>query len=162
MAAVFCTAILLISSPLLGVTILEPDTWTPPALWLYLTLAVEILLSLWLLYTWLIQGFSPPPHANRGMQLRSPPSVWRPRMTGLRWLVLLAVVCSLFVVSIPLLRTAEYRSRAEAHARHLRSARSLLYEPPGLRDWHRRMQKKYERAALRPWLPVASDPPEPE
>jgi hypothetical protein len=27
---------------------------------------------------------------------------------------------------------------------------------------HRRMQAKYDRAARRPWLPVAPDPPEPK
>ena len=29
-------------------------------------------------------------------------------------------------------------------------------------EWHERMGRKYRRAADRPWLPVAPDPPEPE
>ena len=30
-----------------------------------------------------------------------------------------------------------------------------------LYDYHRRLRDKYESAAARPWLPVASDPPSP-
>jgi hypothetical protein len=30
-----------------------------------------------------------------------------------------------------------------------------------LYDYHRRLKEKYERAAARPWLPVAPDPPSP-
>jgi hypothetical protein len=29
-------------------------------------------------------------------------------------------------------------------------------------DWHKAMRRKYQLAASRPWLPVASDPPEPK
>jgi hypothetical protein len=40
--------------------------------------------------------------------------------------------------------------------------RSQVEPNPRKLEFHRSMRRKYERACDYPWLPVASDPPEPE
>jgi hypothetical protein len=56
-------------------------------------------------------------------------------------------------------RTVTYRMRAEYHAQYLNTGRSLLYDSTALRQWHERMQRKYEFAASHPWLAAETDPP---
>jgi hypothetical protein len=59
-------------------------------------------------------------------------------------------------------RAVTYRMRADDHVRYLQSARLYLYDSTELREWHERMRRKYEAAALNPWVPVERDTPPPE
>ena len=40
--------------------------------------------------------------------------------------------------------------------------RTFIAEPLKKNEWHRNMYSKYRRAASYPWLPIESDPPEPD
>ena len=67
-----------------------------------------------------------------------------------------------------------YLDRAEREERFARDLRALGYRGEFGRDfpdldryrcratYHDALRRKYERAAARPWLPVAPDPPEPD
>ncbi len=97
-----------------------------------------------------------------------------------RWLM---IAVALLVISLGLMQR---RSRALALAEHHRSqivsqiwvcgkGSSRIYHyyvdglgnPPTTRqikssEWHRKLYSKYLRASHYPWLPIESDPPEPE
>ena len=89
----------------------------------------------------------------------------RMQLTIRRMMIAVAVVAVAFSIPVGL------RSRSEALARnsqaHFRAANDLLFSPrrPAGASrfyWHVQLGKKYRSAATRPWLPVESDPPEPE
>jgi hypothetical protein len=102
----------------------------------------------------------------------------RPRFT-LRWLMVAVAVLG---ASLGLWRrSVEFRERADELTHVLIPHRLMPDRLPGIitpviqraRDekarrnaiwypWARDMVAKYERAARYPWLPVGSDPPEPE
>ena len=98
-----------------------------------------------------------------------------PRMTTRRWMVVVAVLALLAGVAIEL-----QRRRARFHAIAARNRakeinpqfpylsitykewESLTKRWPRLRPYYAAMRKKYEFAERYPWLPVGSDPPEPQ
>jgi hypothetical protein len=86
----------------------------------------------------------------------------KPRLTVRRLLVIVALAALATQAGLTGWRAWNYRKRAADHARYLRSARSLIYDSGELRGWHDQMQRKYERAASRPWLSVEPDSPPPE
>jgi hypothetical protein len=114
-----------------------------------------------------------------------------PRMTARRWMIVIAIAATLVAVKVHLSRLAdEYRaiagyhesqSQAVAGARHWSGSLdgdtiiSIGCDgcgPEGDEElkgrdltmflWHKRLSKKYDFAALRPWITVPPDPPEPD
>jgi hypothetical protein len=85
-----------------------------------------------------------------------------PRMTVRLLLVIVALAGLATEAALIGWRAWSYRKWAAEHARYLRSSRSFIYDSSELRGWHDQMRRKYERATLRPWLPVEPDPPPPE
>jgi hypothetical protein len=101
-----------------------------------------------------------------------------PRMTTRRWMLGVAAValaCGVAGRVLRFRRLAEYhlaRSSADVVSDMLTThdgTPTFIVETgtgapttPARVEWHRRLLKKYERAARRPWLPVPPDPPEPE
>jgi hypothetical protein len=86
----------------------------------------------------------------------------RPRFT-VRWLmVALAITAVATYMGMVVWRHETYAMRADAHARHLNSGHSFLYDSTDLIQWHERMRLKYENAARNPWFPVTLDPPKPK
>jgi hypothetical protein len=96
-----------------------------------------------------------------------------PRFRLRSLLIAVAILATLLGVGVKLRRdAAQYdrlsrRHSGEAGAWELRlagrvvgpsQARAIL----GRAHWHDAMAEKYRRAAARPWLPVAPDPPPPE
>jgi hypothetical protein len=102
----------------------------------------------------------------------------RVRFTVRRMMVAVAVAALLLIGVVLWRRSEEYRRRAESHDSLLWSELPVAVDEaasPGrlggglsvvglLRraKYHHDMSQKYWRAAARPWLPVAPDPPEPE
>ena len=99
-----------------------------------------------------------------------------PRMTTRRWMIAIAILAILLApVAIELPRR---RARFRALAAHYRAKeliapfrylsitfnewQSLQKRWPRLRPYYALMRKKYEFAERYPWLPVDSDPPEPQ
>ena len=82
----------------------------------------------------------------------------RVRFTVRRLMVAVAIVA---VVSAMLIRAAWFRALSDHHR-----SRIILVGPPSPQLertlYHMEMSNKYAKAASHPWLPVASDPPEPE
>jgi hypothetical protein len=89
-----------------------------------------------------------------------------PRMTTLRWMVVVAVVavgCAA-VVSVAERRRQRFARIADRHI-------AVFLVPAQVRDperrsairlnWHSTMADKYLHAARYPWLPVEPDPPRP-
>ena len=80
-------------------------------------------------------------------------------------LVAVAVVGAVFGVEVMRRRRAYYLDRASGHF-----IAAAPYTPgyfgdhpdPAKAAFHEAMRRKYERAAARPWLPVAPDPPPPD
>jgi hypothetical protein len=109
-----------------------------------------------------------------------------PRMTTRRWMLAVAAVAVVAGVLIATVRhrprrTARIHADAERYYSHVaRECRQIARAETKLKadearflskriDWydrktsyHRELKLKYERAALRPWLPLQPDPPEPE
>jgi hypothetical protein len=156
------TGFVLAGGGLLGLSITDADTWTVPAWWLYLGLAVDISLVFFLVHIWLASASTPRTPDDRAKRSAVSPSVRLPRLIRRRWLATMAMTGGLPSILLLGLRATEYRSRAVSHTRHLMSARSFLYESENLRRWHRRMQLKYDRAARHPWIPLPPDSPPPE
>jgi hypothetical protein len=113
-----------------------------------------------------------------------------PRMTTRRWMVAIAIVAALLAVKVHLSLVAEQyiyiaedhesQSRAVAGARHWSgpldgdtniSIGCLGCGPDGDEElkgrdlaiflWHKKLSKKYQTAALCPWISVPADPPKP-
>lgn len=68
-------------------------------------------------------------------------------------------------------RRERFKRLADYHeAMHYRSAIQLvdveyqetIFGPTPRSTWHMKMAQKYDRAAARPWLPLAPDPPCPK
>jgi hypothetical protein len=94
-----------------------------------------------------------------------------PRMTARRWMVAIAIVADVLAVNVHLSRVADqYRAIAEHHYSHRNTSTgsgSAGSEELERRDlvrarWHMKLGDKYRIAALRPWIPVPPDPPEPD
>jgi hypothetical protein len=83
----------------------------------------------------------------------------RPRMTVQFLMIVVALAAGATYAGLIAWRTVTYRMRAEYHAQYLNTGRSLLYDSTALRQWHERMQRKYEFAASHPWLAAETDPP---
>jgi Tfp pilus assembly protein PilE len=101
------------------------------------------------------------------------------RFTIRRMMVAVAIVACLLAAAMAYRsyegnrRIAKFEARANYHAMMDLMTRVERYGPTGAgyndhihvrtprNDFHILMHKKYERAALNPWLPVAPDPPEP-
>lgn len=86
-------------------------------------------------------------------------------------LIALAIVGLLLVAEGLRRRRAWCLARATAHAdaltfldppRHDRSDSAVEARRRARAAHHRAMRRKYERAALRPWLPIPADPPPPD
>jgi hypothetical protein len=86
----------------------------------------------------------------------------RPRLTVRFLIVVVALAALATEMGLVGWRAVTFHSRAEEHARHLKSGRSFLYDTEELRQWHERMRSKYEFAASNPWLVVEPDPPKPK
>jgi hypothetical protein len=86
----------------------------------------------------------------------------RPRFTVRRLMVAVAITAVATYMGMVAWRIETYAMRADAHARHLNSGHSFIYDSTDLIQWHERMRLKYENAARNPWFPVAPDPPEPK
>jgi hypothetical protein len=110
-----------------------------------------------------------------------------PRMTTRWWMVAVAIVATLLAAKVHLSRVADqYRAIAKHHQSQSFAVSSgkqwsgslddHSYMDVGTGDpnaeelkgrelavflWHFKLCNKYEDAALRPWLPVPPDPPEP-
>jgi hypothetical protein len=80
------------------------------------------------------------------------------RMTVQFLMIVVALSAGATYFGLVAWRTISYGIRAENHRRHLNSAHSFLYDSSELREWHERMQRKYEFAASRPWLTAEPDP----
>ena len=88
--------------------------------------------------------------------------------------IAVAVAAVIFGVEALRRRDRAFRERAAYHRAWVRNRGRFFspiillppydraYSQDSLKDWHRRMAEKYERAARRPWLPVEPDPPEPD
>jgi hypothetical protein len=89
-----------------------------------------------------------------------------PRITMRQWMVAVAVVG--IVLGVTTERRKRFKQIADYHqAEFVKLSRRM--KPFARQDrawhpleWHERMERKYERAAAYPWLPVQSDPPRPE
>jgi len=79
-----------------------------------------------------------------------------------QYLMIVVALAAATYVGLIVWRTVTYNTRARYHAQYLNSGRSFVYDSSELRQWHRRMQRKYEFAASRPWLAAETDPPPPE
>lgn len=113
--------------------------------------------------------------------------VIRGRMTTRRWMLAVAVAAAVLVTGIGLSRRSERfsalarehdaRSRETAVGKHWSGPLdadegiSIATFPDGgemtareaaLFVWHVKLKEKYEQAALQPWRPVPSDPPQPK
>ena len=93
----------------------------------------------------------------------------RPRFTVRRLMIAVAVVAVLLGVVVGLKRRSDrFRAIALRYAAKHKEDRMaydvVADEGRFLRryDYHLSMQRKYEMATERPWLPVPPDPPEPE
>jgi hypothetical protein len=94
----------------------------------------------------------------------------RPRPT-IRWMMIVVAVAALLMggaVGVQRLphRRATFLSRATYHEGKVRfywHMRGMDSRARRLRiDYHGAMSRKYRAAALKPWLPVEPDPPEPQ
>jgi hypothetical protein len=103
-------------------------------------------------------------------------------MTMRRWMVAVAIVAVGFGTWILLKRSRSYAALGAFHAESEKECRRIVEAYEGSRfdaaiwkDWiahvrrsrrllpyHAALRRKYELAARRPWLPVESDPPEPQ
>jgi hypothetical protein len=103
-----------------------------------------------------------------------------PQMTMRRWMLAVAAVSVLMCAARTWFSWNDRRERAKYHHQAITEGffcnncrcavlsedldfLAMYYghvEPR--RAWHARMAKKYELAALRPWLPVEPDTPEPK
>jgi hypothetical protein len=86
----------------------------------------------------------------------------RSRFTVRRLMVAVAITAVATYTGMVAWRIETYAMRADAHARHLKSGHSFIYDSSDLIQWHGRMRLKYENAARNPWFPVAPDTPEPK
>ena len=86
----------------------------------------------------------------------------RPRMTVQFLIIVVALSAGATYVGLMAWRIVTYSMRAEYHAQYLNTGRSILYDSTALRQWHERMQSKYESAASHPWLGAEADPPPPK
>jgi hypothetical protein len=113
-----------------------------------------------------------------------------PRMTTRRWMVAIAIVAALLAVKVHLSHVVDHyidiaefhesQSHAVAGARHWSgpldgdtniSIGCLGCGPDGDEElkgrdlaiflWHKKLSKKYQTAALGPWISVPADPPKP-
>jgi hypothetical protein len=87
---------------------------------------------------------------------------FRPRMTVQFLMIVVALSAGATYVGLMAWRIVTYSMRAEYHAQYLNTGRSYLYDSTELRQWHERMQRKYESAASHPWLAAEAGPPRPE
>jgi hypothetical protein len=88
---------------------------------------------------------------------------FRPRFTVRRLMVAVAIFGVLLSVHVWINRRhSDFRHNRDKHVRIALSE----YEKEGRKtpkfNHHWEIAGKYARASLRPWLPVAPDPPEPE
>jgi hypothetical protein len=72
-------------------------------------------------------------------------------------MILVALAAAATYVRLIAWRTETSSMRAEYHAQYLNSGGSFLYDSTELRQWHERMQRKYEFAASHPWLEAEID-----
>jgi hypothetical protein len=82
-----------------------------------------------------------------------------PRMTVQFLMIVVALSGAATYVGLVAWRTVKCRMQAENHAHYLNSGRSYVYDSTELRQWHERMQRRYELAASRPWLAAETNPP---
>jgi hypothetical protein len=79
-----------------------------------------------------------------------------------------AVVIVAIVLAWAIERRARFRRLSAAHmSRAIEESGPDPYQiairiPSPREAWHMELSAKYEKAARHPWLPVDSDPPEPE
>ena len=101
-----------------------------------------------------LSGSGDPVYLARKMVIR----LERPRLTVRFLIVVVALVAVATEMGLAGWRAVSFYSRADDHARHLKSGRSFLYDSEELRQWQERMRSKYEFAASRPWLGVETRP----
>lgn len=87
----------------------------------------------------------------------------RPRFT-VRWLMIaVAIVAVVLGLSRWLWnRSVAFRAIADVHNAHRMGSIPMHTGNLPWLMYHIEMEKKYDRAARYPWLPVAPDPPEPQ
>jgi hypothetical protein len=87
-----------------------------------------------------------------------------PRFTVRRLMVAVAVLAgTLAAWSWIVRRAAHYREISAYHSAKWNTIDTTGTPEVDARvEWHRAMAEKYEFAARYPWLPLSSDPPEPE
>jgi hypothetical protein len=83
----------------------------------------------------------------------------QPRVTIQFLMIVVALTAAATYLGLIAWMTVTYSMRAEYHARYLNSGRSFVYDSTELRQWHERMQRRYEFVASRPWLEAETDPP---
>jgi len=96
----------------------------------------------------------------------------RPRLTVRRLMIAVAISAVAFAVVGLRIRYVRFRDLAEYHRlesqKHVVWPKELWPEsvhfplPTPRSEHHDRLSEKYKRAAARPWIPVPTDPPEPE
>ena len=92
----------------------------------------------------------------------------RVRFTVRRMMVAVAAVALMSYGVVLWRRASEYRGRADSYGIRVimvdsgLSPDDLERKNRRLNEYYESMQRKYDRAARYPWLPVAPDPPEPE
>jgi hypothetical protein len=109
----------------------------------------------------------------------------RPRFTVRRMMVAVAIAAVSTWGAQAAFRWRDYRTRADVHASEQTRLRAELAPYVAFKgksgrfpgcgtfqyslmvdleraEWHALLEAKYRRASLRPWLPVAPDPPAPE
>ena len=88
----------------------------------------------------------------------------RPPRFRLRTLMVAVVFAAVALGGFEMLRRRErFLALAAYHAsRAVSLTRYYSFFFPRKLPWHLDMQRKYERAATRPWLPIAPDPPPPD
>src|SRR5262245_47973192 len=98
-----------------------------------------------------------------------------PRMTTRRWFVVVAIAAVLLATELMRERWSRYRLKARMHGLQAEVNKGTVFQSTGTAagtyayavanpEWaayHAEMQRKYESAALRPWLAIEPDPAPP-
>lgn len=90
-----------------------------------------------------------------------------PRLTTRRWMLIVAILAVLIAATTELKRRrARFQWLAEYHLENSGPLWRATYQGaqskrPWTGQWHLELSRKYDRAALAPWFPVAPDPPPP-
>jgi hypothetical protein len=103
-------------------------------------------------------------------QIRTEKAMRFPRVTISRTLVLVAVTAAIFSILVALQRRSEsFRQRATEYASAIHSVyfadvngEDGMVLTATAADYHGDLSLKYNAAAIRPWLPLESDPPPPD